>query len=249
MAPDSVEFLSQLGDEFTGFFDSIGFDWKRLAGAKVVEIDGKALYDYVDFIAKTVSGNYLDHGVRVNSVFSSYRISDTAFSQRIGDLAGPIGVKQTSLKMKLIPAGSESIETVDIPFLANYLGLPFTDKESLCVSIMTLLSFKTRMTSISSWAANCAANDGTNGVDLKGFRVQDLPRKLARGEIIDKSGSNAIDLPPPFLPNTTAVPGSEGVIKSFILPDNKTGVVRHSNNILEFRDSSIDVLPLTYSWF
>ncbi|KAF5350678.1 hypothetical protein D9756_008734 [Leucocoprinus leucothites] len=206
VAPDSVEFLSQLGDEFTSFFDDLGFDWKRLAGAKVVEIEGRDPYDYVDFIAKTVSGNYLDHGVRVNSVFSSYRVSGTNFSQRIGDLAGPTVVRQTSLHMKLIPVHSRAVESVDIPFLANYLGLPFTDGPSF-------------------WAANCAANDLTNGVDLKGFRVQDLPRKLAKAEIIDKSGGNGINLPPPFLPNTTSVPGSEGVIKSFILPDNKTGVM------------------------
>jgi hypothetical protein len=85
-----------------------------------------------------------------------------------------------------------------------------------------------------SWAANCAANDLTNGVDLKNSdaHFKDIPRrKLANAAIIDKSNSNAVNLPPPFLPNTTAVPGSEGVIKSFILPDKKTGVVRHSNNI------------------
>ena len=46
-------------------------------------------YAYADLIASTESGNYLDHGVRVNSVFSSYRISDTDFSQRFGDIAGP----------------------------------------------------------------------------------------------------------------------------------------------------------------
>ncbi|KAF9450034.1 hypothetical protein P691DRAFT_666237 [Macrolepiota fuliginosa MF-IS2] len=208
VAPDSVEFITQLGTNFTDFFDSAGFDWKRLAGARVVEIEGQAPFDYVDFIAKTVSGNYLDHGVRVNSVFSSYRISNTDFSQRIGDLAGPTDVKQTSLKMKLIPVNSTTVESVDIPFLANYLGLPFTDQASF-------------------WEANCAANDATNGVDLKasGFRAQNRPRKLATAHIIDKSQSNAIGLPPPFIPNTTTVAGSTGVIKSFILPDKKTGVM------------------------
>jgi hypothetical protein len=117
----------------------LGFDWKRLAGAKVMEIEGQAPYDYVDFIAKTVSGNYLDHGVRVNSVFSSYRISGTDFSQRLGDLAGPTDIKQTSLNMKLIPVNSTAVESVDIPFLANYLGLPFTDGSSLSVLVMALI--------------------------------------------------------------------------------------------------------------
>lgn len=131
IAFDSVEFLSQLGPDFTGYFDSIGFNWKRLAGAKVIQIEGQDPYAYVDHIATTVSGNYLDHGVRTNSVFTSYRISGTTFSQRLGDLAGPTGVVQNTLTFKLIAVNSTKIETVTVPYLANYLGAPFTDKASL----------------------------------------------------------------------------------------------------------------------
>lgn len=76
IVPDAVEFISLLGSNFTYYFDSIKFDWKRLAGAKVLQIGGLSPYDYVDEIAKTRSGNYLDHGVRVNSVYSSYRICE-----------------------------------------------------------------------------------------------------------------------------------------------------------------------------
>ena len=131
IAPDSVEFISLLGTDYTNFFTQIGFDWQRLAGAKVLEIEGMDAYAYVDFIAKTVSGNYLDHGVRVNSVFTSYRISGTTFSQRLGDLAGPADVTHTSLTFKLIPAGSTKVETVSIPYLASYTGPHFTDSASL----------------------------------------------------------------------------------------------------------------------
>ncbi|KAG6864821.1 hypothetical protein C0991_006942, partial [Blastosporella zonata] len=214
IAFDSVEFLSQLGTGYTGYFDGIGFDWKRLQGAKVIQIEGQDPYAYVDTIAKTVSGNYLDHGVRVNSVFSSYRISGTDFSQRIGDLAGPLSVTQDSLTFKLIPLNSTAAEKVKVPFLANYIGAPFTDKASF-------------------WAANCAATDTTNGVDLKAAQANKQlvpaaapsPRRLAKGDAIDKSNSNAIALPPRYVPALPPVSGSEGVIKSFILPDNKTGVM------------------------
>ncbi|KAF9467146.1 hypothetical protein BDZ94DRAFT_1249683 [Collybia nuda] len=204
VAFDSVEFLSQLGPDFTDYFDSIGFNWKRLAGARVVQIEGQDPYDYVDHIATTVSGNYLDHGVRVNSVFTSYRISGTTFSQRLGDLAGPTDVSQNSLTFKLIPVNSTRVETFTIPYLANYLGLPFTDGASF-------------------WESNCAANEFTNGVDLKSFVKP--ARRLAKADIIDKSNLSAIDLPPRFQPNLPPVAGSGGVIKSFILPDKKTGVM------------------------
>lgn len=130
IAFDAVDFISLLGTEYTGFFDSIGFDWKRLAGAQVLQINGQDPYAYVDTIAKTVSGNYLDHGVRVNSVFTSYRISGTDFSQRLGDLAGPMDVTQTSLTFNLIPVNSTVAENVTVPYLANYLGTPFTDSAS-----------------------------------------------------------------------------------------------------------------------
>ena len=131
IAPDSVEFINQLGTGYTSFFTSVGFNWQRLAGAKVLEIEGMDAYDYVDLIARTVSGNYLDHGVRVNSVFTSYRISGTAFSQRLGDLAGPEDVTHTSLTFKLVAVGSNTIETVEIPYLAMYSGGAFTDSASL----------------------------------------------------------------------------------------------------------------------
>ncbi|KAF9474386.1 hypothetical protein BDN70DRAFT_884883 [Pholiota conissans] len=210
IAPDSVEFISLLGTSYTNFFTQIGFDWQRLAGAKVLEIEGMDAYAYVDLIAKTVSGNYLDHGVRVNSVFTSYRISGTVFSQRLGDLAGPEDVTRTSLTFKLIPAGSTKVETVSVPYLASYTGLPFTDSATF-------------------WAANCAPNAGTNGVDLRG--QSNLPnnakkvQKRIKASIIDGLNSKAVGLPGPFLPTAPPVDGSEDVIKSFILPDKKTGVM------------------------
>uniref|UniRef100_A0A8H8CIE2 Tail specific protease domain-containing protein n=1 Tax=Psilocybe cubensis TaxID=181762 RepID=A0A8H8CIE2_PSICU len=210
VAPDSVEFISLLGTNYTGFFDKINFDWKRLAGAKIVEIEGQNPYDYVDLIARTVSGNYLDHGVRVNSVFTSYRISGGVFGQRIGDLAGPLDVTRTSLNMKLITVNSTKVESVEIPYLADFIGVDFTDKESF-------------------WANNCAADDSTNGVDVRG-QVSNGPikkslRKQPKADIIDGRQSRAINLPDPFLPTAPPLDGSDDAIKTFVLPDGKTGVM------------------------
>ncbi len=130
IAPDSVEFLNQLGSGFTGFFAAKKFNWQRLAGARVLTIGGLPASLYIDSIAHTVSGNYLDHNIRVNSVVSSYRIVDTDFSQRLGDLAGPLFLRQTSLKFLLIPVNSTIPEFVDVPFVASFIGAPFTDGRS-----------------------------------------------------------------------------------------------------------------------
>lgn len=50
-------------------------------------------------------------------------------------------------------------------------------------------------------------------------------RKQPRALIYDRSANTGVGLPSQFLPNLTVVDGGEGVIKSYILPDNKTGVV------------------------
>ncbi|TFK84989.1 hypothetical protein K466DRAFT_204796 [Polyporus arcularius HHB13444] len=212
VAPDSVEFVSLLGTAYTSFFDSIGFNWKRLAGAKVLKIEGQDPYEYAKVIAATKSGNYLDHGVRVNSVFSSYRISGNDYSQRFGDIAGPAFPDLTSLTLTLVPVNSTRAETVKVPFLSNYLGEPFTNKADF-------------------WAANCAANDETNGVDFKNDAQMakisaQKATKLAKASIVQDVGpKSAVGLPSQFQPSLPTVPGSEGVIKSYILPDNKTGVM------------------------
>ena len=84
-----------------------------------------------------------------------------------------------------------------------------------------------------SWAKNCAPNAQTNGVDYKDMgemeklvkRTPERARKMAKASIIDKQ-KVAVGLPTQFEPTSPKLNGSEGVIKSYILPDGKTGVVR-----------------------
>ena len=132
IAPDSADFLALLGTDYTGYFDALGFDFRRLAGARVLSIAGRDAYAYADFVASTQSGNYLDHGVRVNSAFSSYRISGTDFSQRFGDIAGPAFPDLDTLEMRVVLANASAPETVTIPFLTSYIGgVDFQDKDDL----------------------------------------------------------------------------------------------------------------------
>ena len=130
IAPDAGDFVSLAPTGFTRYYDSIGFDWKRIAGAEVLQIEGMDPYDYVDLIADTVSGNYLDHGVRVNSVFTGYRLVGSSFSQRFGDFAGRSFSPIESLTLVLIPVGATQTETVTVPFLHVFMGNNFSDKDS-----------------------------------------------------------------------------------------------------------------------
>jgi hypothetical protein len=130
VAPDATEFLLQLGPEFTQHLAAIPFNFTRLAGARVLAIGNEDPYSFVDKIASTVSGNFLDHNVRVNSVFSSYRIAENAFGQRLGDAAARRLLGDDSLTMTLILTGASEPETIDIPFVARFAGNPFTDKAS-----------------------------------------------------------------------------------------------------------------------
>ena len=85
-----------------------------------------------------------------------------------------------------------------------------------------------------SWAKNCAANNQTNGVDNKGGSHAGAlsaldgslkSQKLAKANVVDLQAVS-VGLPSPFQPTVPSVSGSEGVIKSYILSDKKTGVVR-----------------------
>ncbi|KAF8327612.1 uncharacterized protein EI90DRAFT_3146311 [Cantharellus anzutake] len=222
IAPDTVAFISQLGALFTSYYDSINFDWKRYAGAKVLEIGGMPAYSYIDHIASTVSGNYLDHGIRVNSVFSGYRIASNSWSQRLGDLAGPFFPTLTSLEFKLIRVNSARVETVKFPYRAAYINSgTFTD-------------------SASYWKANCAVTATTNGQSYypsdaetqQGFvKIEDhdsiVARRVlkmvgAKKEPMDIGRPSGVGLPAPQWP-TAPLQAGTGVLKSYILPD-KPGV-------------------------
>lgn len=69
-------------------------------------------------------------GIRVNSVFSSYRMVDNAFSQRIGDLAGPVLPTLTGLTMTVLVGNSIIPETICVPYVALFGGNAFSDKTS-----------------------------------------------------------------------------------------------------------------------
>jgi len=132
IAPDSVELFDTLGSNFTDYYQAKGLDWRRLAGAKVLKIGGYSARDYIDKVARTDTGTYLDHNVRVNSVVSSYQLPNGNFSQRLGDLASSPVLKHTSLEFSLIPLDSPSglAETIVVPYVASFNGEPFVDGPS-----------------------------------------------------------------------------------------------------------------------
>ncbi len=130
VSPDSATLFSQFGADFAAYFEGKGVNLERLAGAEVLTINGLPAYAYIDEIARNVSGEYLSHGVRVNSVFSSYQISGTFLSRRLGDLAGSSLLTQRSLTFTLIPKDSTSPETVGVPFVSSFVGNSFTDGPS-----------------------------------------------------------------------------------------------------------------------
>jgi hypothetical protein len=130
IAHDITDFISLIPPNFTSFYNSIGLDLQRLAGARVLRIEGMDPYDYVDWVADTVTGNYLDHGVRVNNVFTGYRLVGSSFSQRFGDLAGRLFNPIENLTFQLVPDGANHSETVTVPFSNVFTGNNFSDQDS-----------------------------------------------------------------------------------------------------------------------
>ncbi|KAF8270058.1 hypothetical protein EI94DRAFT_1771038 [Lactarius quietus] len=201
IAPNSVDLLNQLGSNFTDYFAAKKFNWQRLAGARVISIGGLPAFDYIDEIARTVSGNFLDHNVRLSDLQST-------FSQRVGALAGPLFLAQTSLNFSLIPINSTVPEFVDVPFVAFFIGYSFTDGKSY-------------------WAITAPQTMRQMGLT---YGLDPAARP-----------NTAVGLPGPSFPTLIPTNGSTGVIKSFILPGNKTGVMFVSSFGGDFYQFQFDV--------
>ncbi|KAH9968140.1 hypothetical protein BC827DRAFT_1122317 [Russula dissimulans] len=208
IAPDAVEFISQVPGSFADYYKSIGLDLQRLAGARVLRIEGMDRYEYVDWVADRVTGTYLDHGVRVNSVFTGYRLSGSSFSQRFGDLAGRIFDPIENVTIELCPVGATQTETVTVPFLDVFMGNNFSDRDSY-------------------WANNCVANGSTNGVDRRltsGIQRSSTSSKL-RAKGVTRLPSHAIGLPANFQPSLPLINNNTSDMVSYLLPDGVTGVL------------------------
>ncbi|QRV98976.1 peptidase family S41 protein [Ceratobasidium sp. AG-Ba] len=231
VAPDAVEFIGLLGSNYTSYYDAKGFNYKKYAGAKVLTIDGISAWAYVNNIATTYSGEYIEHNIRVNSVFTNYRISNGAWSQRLGDFAGPVFPDKDSVTLSLIPVNSTKPETVKVDYRATYLGAgPFKDGPSY-------------------WKANCAATNVTNGVDYRGSSAH-VKRALIekkRRPIAEMSAApvKAVGLPSPYLPSQPDVINGTGVIKAYVLPDKKTGALMvgsFGGNYTQFQNDTVAAL-------
>ncbi|KAG8685120.1 hypothetical protein FRC09_014948, partial [Ceratobasidium sp. 395] len=116
-----------------------------------------------------------------------------------------------SVTLTLIPANSTKVETVTIDYRAAYLGAPFTNASSF-------------------WNVNCAANELTNGVDYRNSTTpakRDLLEKKRRpiAKAIATPAKGVTGLPSPYQPTQPDVINGTGVIKAYVLPDKKTGVL------------------------
>ncbi|KAL7414430.1 hypothetical protein BDY24DRAFT_385182 [Mrakia frigida] len=146
IAPDATSITRNLGSRFLA---SYGIDdFSVYNGALVTQINGMPATEYVEFVADTVTGTYLDLGVRTNSVFTSYRLTAAStFSQRFGDFAGILFPDTAGVNMTVQRVNSTTPETLNAPYQSFYLGEDFSDADSY-------------------YEANCAVLSTTNGGNL-----------------------------------------------------------------------------------
>ena len=85
---------TNLGLSFTNYLRAKGFDWKCLAGARVLRIDKYSARDCIDKVARTESGKFLDHNVRVNLD----NICPVGPSLNVWTVSATLLLKQTSLQ-------------------------------------------------------------------------------------------------------------------------------------------------------
>lgn len=157
--PEASILLTGLGSNFVKRYN---YDFEQYDGALVNAIDGQSANEYVDFIARTVVGTYLDHGVRTNSVFSSYRLlPESQWDQKLGDFAAPVGVAKDGVNMTITRINATTSETIYVPYQAFFLGRrPFTSAASF-------------------WNNYCAVSNTTNGIN---YETQSTPSRGAESD-------------------------------------------------------------------
>lgn len=206
--PELVDFVSSLSPDLVDYLAEIGFAWQRLAGAKVLAINGKSAYSYVDTVARESTGNFLDHGIRVNSVFWSYKRFTSSFGQRFGGLASANLPTLRGLEFKVLLANATKPEVVFVPYVASRIGAAFTD-------------------SASYWENNCAVRDDTNGYDLySDVSIARRAKKQPMGFILESPGQKeavGVGQLDPTMPPVSI--GRKMSLAFFVLPNSTTGVM------------------------
>jgi hypothetical protein len=135
-------------------------------------------------------------------------------------------IEKPGLRLNVILANTTKPQQIFVPYVTEYMGANFTDSASLYVVFW--LKSDANLHPLVSWAANCAATPATNGQDRfpDGIRERDVvSKRRAMANHIDNHNTSAVGLPIQYQPGLPTVGGSAGVILSYILPGNTTGVV------------------------
>jgi len=113
--------------------------------------------------------------------------------------------------------------------MLTFLSSPASVASSLSMdnlSIFFLFHPARELTNLFSWDSHCVATNTTNGVDRR--TAPSTSKSLAYAGLSKLAAGIASDpdLPSPFTPTLQQLGGSTDLMKSFVLPGNKTGVVR-----------------------
>ncbi|KAH8826344.1 hypothetical protein DL96DRAFT_1805805 [Flagelloscypha sp. PMI_526] len=213
-----------------------------LSGAKVLSIDGKDPQVAIDANAK-ITGSYQAWGTRQNSFFASYQRAASTWNYILGNFAQQSLPLADSVTLKIVRVNATKPETVTLPYRSRIGAIAsFTDGPSYR-------------------AANCKADEGTNGVDVYAtsgdtvtdptFKAQGIPLPKERPHkqlvniLLDDTPATDVVLPPTLAPANPIAGGFE-VAQFYMLDDGKTGVFAlgsfSASDYLPFLQSMLDGL-------
>lgn len=114
IAPDVEAFISQ--NQFTDIYNGFGIRGADIAGAQVLSIDGKDVWDHLEQDILPYTSVYTDKQQRMNSLFASYTAGGGAFGRTAGRFTVTGDLTRNNMTMVLKTTKGEQREMV-VPWI------------------------------------------------------------------------------------------------------------------------------------
>jgi hypothetical protein len=106
--------------EFQDIYSSWGIDGKELAGAQVLQMNGKPVWDYLEQDVLPHSGAFTDKQQRMNSLFAGYEgTQGGTFNRQLGMFTSTYDMTRHNITLVVQTAAAQQ-KTITLPWITTW---------------------------------------------------------------------------------------------------------------------------------